>query len=102
MTRVVMFVINNFTNDARVHREADTLAEKGYLVKVIALKDNNTPEQEIINDNYQVRRISLLTRSLPRVPGFQVLKYLEFILRSLSIALHYRAEIGRASCRETL
>lgn len=96
MIRVAMFVINNFTNDARVHREADTLAEKGYLVEVIALKDRDTPAREIINDNYCVSRINLVTRSLPRVPGFQLIKYMEFILRSVIITLRFGAGICHA------
>ncbi|SFR12104.1 Glycosyltransferase involved in cell wall bisynthesis [Desulfoscipio geothermicus DSM 3669] len=92
MLQVAMFVINNFTNDARVHREAATLADSGYRVTVIALKDGNTPAEETV-DNFYVRRINLLTRSLPRVPGFQIFKYLEFIICSVFLAVRIRADI---------
>ncbi|MDD4170393.1 MAG: glycosyltransferase, partial [Desulfotomaculaceae bacterium] len=95
MFKVAMYVINNFTNDARVRREAATMANKGYQVTVIALKDSETPAEEVI-DNYRVKRVRTYTRSLPRVPGFQILKYLEFIIRAVLISLRLRVDICHA------
>ena len=95
LLKVVMLVINNFTNDARVHREAATLAGKGYRVTVIALKDSSTPGEERL-DNFYVRRINLGTRFLPRVPGCQIIKYLEFIIRAVILAVRLRAAVYHA------
>lgn len=95
LLKVVMIVINNFTNDARVRREAATLAARGYRVTVIALKDSSTLGEERLDD-FCVRRINPGTRFLPRVPGCQMIKYLEFILRAVILAVRLRAAVYHA------
>lgn len=77
---VVMIVINNFTNDARVDRAASALAQGGYSVTVLALKDENTPREETIN-GYRVERIKVGLRGLPKKSIFQLVKYMEFIIK---------------------
>jgi glycosyltransferase involved in cell wall biosynthesis len=48
--RICMFVYNNFTNDSRVEREAESLNQAGYQVTVLALLDNQTaPEEERVS-----------------------------------------------------
>ena len=44
--RVCMFVYNNFTNDSRVQKEAETLIQGGYEVTVLALLDARTEPHE--------------------------------------------------------
>jgi glycosyltransferase involved in cell wall biosynthesis len=48
--RVCMFVYNNFTNDSRVQKEAETLIQAGYPVTVLALLDSKTMPEEERND----------------------------------------------------
>jgi glycosyltransferase involved in cell wall biosynthesis len=45
--RVCMFVYNNFTNDSRVEKEAETLIQAGFDVIVLALLDTKTVTKEI-------------------------------------------------------
>src|SRR4051794_4197186 len=54
--RVAMFVYNSFTADARVAKEATTLAHAGHEVTVFAVKDNATPAHED-RDGYRIVRI---------------------------------------------
>lgn len=58
MKRVAMFVTNPCTHDARVMKEAKTLASHGYQVKIYAL--GNSEEQEGLHeseDNYEIETI---------------------------------------------
>lgn len=54
--RVCMFVYNNFTHDARVLKEAQTLQAAGYAVTVIALRDDHTQPCEDL-DGIRVVRV---------------------------------------------
>lgn len=46
--KVCMFVLNNFTHDTRVLKEARTLTDAGYEVSVVALLDKTTKSYEEI------------------------------------------------------
>lgn len=52
-----MFVYNNFTHDSRVLKEATTLSDAGYDVRVIALLDNSTDVYQQIN-GFRVIRVA--------------------------------------------
>lgn len=54
--KIVMFVYNNFLNDSRVLKEAESLSNAGYIVKIIAVLDGNTLEYEEIR-NFEVFRV---------------------------------------------
>ena len=54
--RVAMFIDNNFTNDQRVIREAQSIASFGYQLTVYALYDKLLPVEEHKGD-YIVKRI---------------------------------------------
>jgi glycosyltransferase involved in cell wall biosynthesis len=55
---VCMFVYNNFLNDSRVKKEAQTLINAGYRVTVIAMLDAKTiPDEEI--DQIRIIRVPL-------------------------------------------
>lgn len=56
--RVCMFVFNNFTHDSRVLKEAKTLTEQGYDVRVVAFKDKTTASREIV-EGFRVIRVVL-------------------------------------------
>ena len=54
--KVCMFVLNNCKRDARVLKEAKTLAEAGYDVRIIAILDDDTvPYEE--NDGFRIIRV---------------------------------------------
>ena len=56
--KVSMFVWNNFLNDVRVLKEAQTLSSAGYIVTIFALRtDTNLPLKETIGSNISVRRV---------------------------------------------
>ena len=75
---VAMLVLNNFTHDARVHKEAQALAEAGYAVTVIALWQPGLAEEEA-GAGYRVHRLSLWhpgsgersARDRPNHPGIR-------------------------------
>jgi glycosyltransferase involved in cell wall biosynthesis len=59
MKKVAMFVWNDFLNDARVLKEAETLQANGCQVTVFALiKPEVTPAKEILGSGVVVRRVT--------------------------------------------
>lgn len=59
MQRVAMIVWNEFLNDARVLKEAQTLQQAGYKVKVFALHTPGvTSQQEQLKDGIEVFRVA--------------------------------------------
>jgi len=54
--KVCMFVMNNCAHDARVLKEARTLAQAGYKVKIIALLDATTEPHEV-RDGFEIIRV---------------------------------------------
>lgn len=61
MARVTMVVWNSFEHDARVLKEAQTLARSGHEVTVAALQlDPATPAEEILEDRLRVVRVRYL------------------------------------------
>ena len=81
---VVHIVLNHFTNDSRVIRECKSLVNKGYSVTVIALWAEGLKLEES-NNGYSVIRIALTSRPWSKNPILQMIKYLEFLIRSLFI-----------------
>ena len=90
--RVVMVVLNSFTNDARVLREARTLSKHGYHVTVICLHDGRLREREVV-DGINVQRIRLRTRGLPKLRSVQLIKYAEFAARAMWLILSIRPAV---------
>ncbi len=80
--RIVLVVLNEFTNDSRVLKEAVSLQAIGHNVHVIAMHARDLPESELV-DGIPVRRIRLVSRPWPKVKPVQLLKYLEFFTRAL-------------------
>jgi len=86
MKRVVSVVLNSFTNDSRVLKEAISLQKAGYKVEVIALWEDGLEEHEII-ENISVHRIKLKSRNWSKNRLIQILKYIEFLYR---VIIKYR------------
>jgi len=57
VTRVAMLLPNPFTHDARVEREARTLAEAGHEVRVFCLAGPGLADEET-RDGYRLRRVA--------------------------------------------
>jgi len=80
--KIVMLVLNNFTHDTRVHKEAKTLASAGHNVMVYALWEAGLPYQET-RAGYQICRISLHSRRWRGGSIAPLIKYMEFVVRVL-------------------
>ena len=80
--KVSSIVLNNFTNDSRVEKQAITLSRAGFNLTVLGLwKEGLQPNQQ--KDGYKIERIQLLTSSLNGKLG-RALKFIEFSLKVAS------------------
>ena len=96
-----MLVLNNFTNDIRVHKEAMSLASEGYKVNVIALWYPGLGVNEY-HSGYNVIRLKLLSRPWQNRLLSPPIKHLEFALRVWQLAGHEPAQIYHAKDANTL
>lgn len=76
----------------RVDRAARALADEGYEVVLLGIKDNDTPAVEERN-GYTVRRVTLQSRALPRGYGLKFLRFAEGIWRMSVAAWRENADI---------
>jgi len=86
MKVVISIVLNNFKNDSRVLKEAISLQNAGYKVKVVALHEEPLEEYDNV-ENISIHRIKLRSRNWLKHKPFQLLKYFEFIYR---VVKHYK------------
>jgi glycosyltransferase involved in cell wall biosynthesis len=102
-----MLVLHNVTYDSRVKREAKTLSQAGYRIKIfdwaypLDLGDGRTSQNEIL-DGVEVGRIRILTRGLPKSTFFRGVKYLEYVWAACRQAVRERADIYHAHDLNTL
>lgn len=82
--KIINVVLNNFTNDSRVEKISDSLARAGHVVKVVALEGPDLAEHEI-RQNYDVQRISLISKPWPKNKFIQLFKYIEFLFKSVKL-----------------
>ncbi len=76
----------------RVDRAARALAQDGYEVVLIGLKDEDTPEFEQ-REGYVVKRITLRSRRFTRRYGLKFVRFAEGIWRSIAAAYREDADI---------
>lgn len=76
----------------RVDRAARTLAEAGWEVVLVGIKDDDTPEIEHRN-GYTVKRVTLKSRALPRGYGLKFLRFAEGIWRTFVAAYRENADV---------
>lgn len=82
---VHMLVWNDFCNDARVLKEAQTLQAAGYAVVVHAIHvPGKTPPQEVLQGGIEVRRVPLRPFGKGRVQSFSGTKRISLALQMLS------------------
>jgi glycosyltransferase involved in cell wall biosynthesis len=98
---ITMLVLNSFTNDARVHKEAATLASAGYTVTVVALCQPGLAQTEQ-QSGYRVIRLNLLSRHWRNRLLSPPIKYLEFSWRLWRLAGRVPAQIYHANDANTL
>ena len=102
-----MLVLHDVTYDSRVKREAKTLSQAGYKVKILDwaypldLGDGRTPQRETWN-GIEVSRVRILTRGLPKNTFFRGIKYLEYIWSACRQALRQKADVYHAHDLNTL
>lgn len=93
MKRVLMIVQNDFVNDSRIIKEATSLGEKGYIVKVLALHNEGLLEEEDFK-YFKVERIKLDTRNtLGKNKFAQVFKFIEFQNKCVRRAVQFKPDI---------
>jgi glycosyltransferase involved in cell wall biosynthesis len=95
MTKVCMFVLHDIAYDSRVKREARTLSQAGYKVKILEFGDSRPPQCEGL-DGIAVSRIRILTKGLPKNTFFRGIKYLEYLWAACRQAVKERADIYHA------
>lgn len=84
MKKVISIVMNNFKNDTRVLKEAITLKNNNFDVRVLALHDAKSNLKEYDNvSNIDVHRIILKTKNLPKSLFYQIIKYVEFFCKAV-------------------
>ena len=97
-----MLLMNEFTHDARVTKEAITLIHAGHRVTVFALKSSETTEYET-RSSFDIYRISLSLRYLlPKNQIFFLIKYLEYIIRAVNRLWALSFDAYHANDLETL
>jgi len=77
--------MNEFTNASRVLKQVKSLikAEVFKKITIIALGSKELPKHEHIAQDIELYRINLITRNLPKSLPFQLIKYVEFLIRCL-------------------
>ncbi len=79
---VASIVLNNFTNDTRVLKEAITLQTNGYKVTVVALHEERLCEYEQ-QFGIHIHRVKLKSRLWGNSKLLKLIKYFEFIYRAV-------------------
>ena len=79
-----MVAYTNYSTDARVRREAETLASlPNYKVSILALKENNSPKT-YFSENVEVRE-SNIAKYRGKSSGRYLLSYLKFMLSAFFV-----------------
>lgn len=81
MRRKVLFVsIDGFKNDSRMTKQAITLAQAGYEVKIITIHKEDLKEEEK-SEFFEVKRIKLKSKNWSKLKIVQILKMYEFNIK---------------------
>jgi len=96
-----MLVLNNLLHDARVQKEAKSLAQAGYQVTVFALHIGQVASQEQ-RDGFQVIRIQLKSDHWKLEPFTQYVRYFEFTIRAAQFMAKFKPWICHAHAIQAL
>ncbi len=84
MKSIASLVLNNFTHDYRVYKEASSMVKAGYQVTVVALHESDLPEHET-KEKIKIHRIKLKTRNWSKAKLVQLIKYFEFMHKVIKL-----------------
>jgi len=100
--KVLMAVCDYFTNDNRVFRAADTLAEKGFDVQLMAYHRDDLKEKESLGHGFQLNRLPL--KAVVKKPSqfSNFLKYLDFRHKCKIFADQYQPDVVHCHDYNTL
>jgi glycosyltransferase involved in cell wall biosynthesis len=90
-----MFTVQTSFNSP-ILNEAQTLAERGHLVTILAPEKDNRSQRQVLPENVHFRWINLATRRLPRGIIFWAIKYAEALLRAILAGLRETADLYEA------
>jgi glycosyltransferase involved in cell wall biosynthesis len=80
----IHIVMNSFSHGSRILRETDALAKSAVgKIYIVGIHGKGLEEYEEIGGGRTIRRVRLMTKDWPKRTAIQVLKYLEFCLRSI-------------------
>jgi glycosyltransferase involved in cell wall biosynthesis len=96
-----MLVLNDAVGDARVYKEAKTLAKAGHRVLVLAVRDTNLPARVEI-DGFTLVRVALRSRSWGMGSIARLIKYAEYSGHTLLTALKADPDVVHAHDANTL
>lgn len=91
----IHITITEFRNESRVLKEISSLeaSESFDYFVVVALGADDLPISDFLTSKAKVRRISLLTRKLPKSAPFQLIKFIEFMFRCLLMVRKEQAQV---------
>lgn len=89
---VCMFVYNTFVYDARVHKQAASLADAGHSVTVVALSDGVLPDVEE-RSGYTVLRVPRSPWHIRIIRGARTMQPLAALLRPFARVLNWLGRI---------
>jgi glycosyltransferase involved in cell wall biosynthesis len=92
--QVVMLLLNPYTNDTRVEKEAASLRDAGYRVTILALADENLPRIEV--------RGGIVVHRIPRPTWPPLLRFFSHRRRMLTALQGLGPDIIHADDTETL
>lgn len=99
--KIAMLVMNNFLYDARVHKEAKTLAAHGHQVTVFALYDSTSPEHAT-QDGYHIHRLDIQSRNWRDQFFMQFIRYIEFVWMASRAMVRFQPEVCHAHAIQAL
>lgn len=91
----IHITLTEFRNESRLIKEITSLGNASLFDEfiVIALGAGDLAKTEQRADNFTVKRLNLFTRRFPKNAPFQLIKYIEFILRCLLILSVQKANV---------
>ncbi len=97
-----MAVCDYFTNDNRVFRAADALAEQGFDVQLLAYHRDDLSEKETLGHGFQLNRLPL--KAIVKKPSqfSNFLKYLDFRRNAKAFADNYQPDVVHCHDYNTL
>jgi glycosyltransferase involved in cell wall biosynthesis len=101
MGKVLILVLNPFTNDSRVLRQTISLSHAGYQAVVFALHETGLPVTEGLN-TCVVRRFILASRPWSKRNIVQLIKYLECVFRMTLAGIRLKPQVVHANDVNTL